>query len=116
LRSTNLERAKRFYGTTLGFPIVMDQSDLFIFLAGATAIAVRGPDASTSPSDVFSPFRVGLDHVALACQDEAELARVASTLTEAGMENTGVKLDAALGKHYVAFKGSDRNAWELYIA
>jgi len=37
------------------------------------------------------PFRVGLDHVALACSEEVELERVAAALSKAGVENTGVK-------------------------
>jgi hypothetical protein len=36
-------------------------------------------------------------------------------LSEAGIENTGVKLDDALGKQYVAFKDPDRIAWEFYM-
>ena len=32
------------------------------------------------------------------------------------IENTGVKLDEALGKRYVAFKDPDRISWEFYSA
>ena len=114
LRSGNLERSKRFYSEVLDFPVLME-SPIFIFLAGSTAIAVRGPEADSPQGDVFNPFRVGLDHIALACEDESELQRVASALSEAGVENTGVKTDEALGKRYVAFKDPDRIAWELYM-
>lgn len=114
LRSGNLERSKRFYSETLGFPVLMDEP-IFIFLAGSTAIAVRGPEADSPQGDVFDPCRVGLDHIALACEDESELQRVASALSEAGVENTGVKTDEVLGKRYVAFKDPDRIAWELYM-
>jgi glyoxylase I family protein len=116
LRSTNLERSKRFYTETLGFKLALEGPNLFLFFAGATALGVQGPDGSTKDHDVFSPFRVGLDHIALACDDESELARVAAALTEAGVENTGVKLDETFGKRYVAFKDPDRIAWELYMA
>jgi len=115
LRSTNLERSKRFYTETLGFKIALEGPNIFLFFAGATALGVRGPDEETRDDDVFSPFRVGLDHIALACDDEAELERVAAELTAAGVENTGVKLDETLGKRYVAFKDPDRIAWELYM-
>ena len=73
LRSTDLARARAFYGGTLGLPIVLETPALFIALAGATAIAVRGPEAGTPAGDRFNPFRVGLDHVALACGCEDEL-------------------------------------------
>ena len=116
LRSTDLERSRHFYAEILGFPVVLDAANIFIFLAGSSAVAVRGPEAGTPHGDVFNPFRVGLDHVALACPDEAELERVAQALSEAGVENTGVKLDEVLGKRYVAFKDPDRIAWEFYMA
>jgi glyoxylase I family protein len=114
LRSANLQRSRQFYAETLGFPILLETRDLFIFAAGSTAVGVRGPDAKTLPGDVFNPCRVGLDHVALACSDESELQRVAKALSDAGVANTGVKLDETLGKHYIAFKDPDRIAWEFY--
>ena len=113
LRSGNLERAKRFYKEVLGFPVLME-APIFIFRAGSTVIGVRGPEANSPQGDVFNPFRVGLDHIALACEDEGELQRVAA-LSAAGVENTGVKTDETLGKRYVAFKDPDRIAWELYM-
>jgi glyoxylase I family protein len=115
LRCTDLERAKRFYRDLLGFPIILESDGLFLFQAGSTAFAVRAPVQQTPSGDRFDPFRVGLDHVALACESEDELQRVAAALADAGVENTGVKLDDALGKRYVAFKDPDRIAWELYM-
>jgi glyoxylase I family protein len=53
--------------------------------------------------------------VALGCDSEAELERVAAALTKAGVENTGVKVDDTLGKKYVAFKDPDRINWEFYM-
>ena len=115
LRSSDFLRSKRFYAETLGFPPILEKENLFIFLAGSTAIGVRGPEAATPKGDVFNPFRVGLDHLALACTEEAELARVAAALTAAGVQNTGVKLDTTLNKKYVAFRDPDGIAWELYM-
>jgi glyoxylase I family protein len=116
LRSTDLARSRRFYAETLGFPIVLDTPAIFLFLAGQTAIAVRGPEMETPDKDVFSPFRAGLDHLALACGDEHELQRVAVALAAANVDNTGIKLDPTLNRRYVAFKDPDRIAWELYMA
>jgi glyoxylase I family protein len=36
-------------------------------------------------------------------------------LDNAGVENTGIKLDPALQKKYVAFKDPDRIQWEFYM-
>jgi glyoxylase I family protein len=116
LRVTDLERAKRFYVQTLGFSPLLEIDNLFIFAAGSTAVAVRGPDSQTPSGDVFNPFRVGLDHIALACDSEDELDRVATALSGAGVQNTGVKVDDVLGKKYVAFKDPERIQWELYLS
>jgi glyoxylase I family protein len=115
LRVTEFDRARRFYIDTLGFPVIMEQPGLLLFMAGGTAIGIRGPEEDTPAGDVFNPFRAGLDHIALACEDEGELERVADRLAEAGVENTGVKRDETLGKRYVAFKDPDRIAWEFYM-
>jgi glyoxylase I family protein len=116
LRSTDLARSRRFYVDTLGFPLALEGPNVFLFLAGATAVAVRGPEALTPEDDVFSPFRTGLDHVALACEDERELERVAVALGRAGIDHTGIRTDPALDRRYVGFKDPDRIAWELYMA
>jgi glyoxylase I family protein len=114
LRVSNFERAKQFYTETLGFPILLDFPDVFLFAAGGTPVGIRAPAANTPPGDRFNPSRVGLDHVALGCADESELKRVADALTVAGVDNTGIKLDEALGKRYVGFKDPDGIAWEFY--
>lgn len=116
LRATNLDRARAFYGGTLGFPVVLETPALFICLAGDSAIAVRGPEAATPQADRFDPFRVGLDHIALGCRRDAELERVAAALSSAGVPSTGVKLDPVLQRRYVAFKDPDGIAWEFYMA
>lgn len=116
LRVADFDRARRFYVDTLGFDVALEKPNFLIFFAGKTAIALRGPENGTPKDDVFNPYRVGLDHLALACEDEQELERVAEALGQAGIENTGVKTDETLGKRYVAFKDPDRIAWEFYMA
>ena len=116
LRSADLERSKVFYIERLGFPLLMETPDLFLFLAGNTAFGVRAPSDRTAPDDTFDPFRVGLDHIALACSDDAELRRVAAALKAEGIDNTGVKMDETLKKEYVAFKDPDGVKWEFYMS
>lgn len=116
LRVTDLARSKKFYTETLGFPVIAELPGLVLFLAGGTAFGLRAPTEHMPAGDQFSPHRVGVDHIALACSEDTELERVAAALTAAGIENTGTKLDDALGKRYVAFKDPDRIAWEFYMA
>jgi glyoxylase I family protein len=116
LRVSDLKRAKKFYCDTLGFKHLMDADNLCLFQAGGTPFGLRGPTADMPKGDKFNPFRVGVDHIALACTDASELKRVADALAAAGIENTGAKHDETLDKDYVAFKDPDRIAWEFYMA
>ncbi len=115
LRVRDFERAKRFYLETLGFEKLMEKENLFLFKVGGLPVALRGPETDTPANDRFNPHRVGLDHLALACEDEEELERVAEALKRAGIENTGIKRDTLLGKLYVAFKDPDGIKWEFYM-
>jgi glyoxylase I family protein len=115
LRSTDLARARAFYAETLGFPVVLELPTFFIFLAGSTAIAIEAPARESPEHDRFNPFRVGLDHLALSCGNEAELERVATALSAADVPNTGVRTDEVLDRRYVAFKDPDGIAWEFYM-
>lgn len=114
IRVTDMARSRAFYIDQLGFRAALDTPDLLIFFAGTTAIAIKGPEDKVADNDQFNPFRVGLDHIALGCDDREELERVAQALNAHGIENTGIKLDATLQKDYVAFKDPDRIAWEFY--
>lgn len=116
LRVRNFDQARRFYLDLLGFESLMEVPGLLLFRAGSSVFGIRAPSEQSPPADSFDPHRVGLDHIALACTDEAELQRTAQALEAAGVENTGVKLDETLGKKYVAFKDPDRIAWEFYMA
>ena len=82
---------------------------------GATFIGFKQAQPTHPGGGTFTPFNVGLDHIAIACTDEAELHRVADALQAAGVENTGVKQDAVGPMQYVAFKDPDRIAWEFYM-
>lgn len=115
LRTSDLPRAKDFYQNILGFQVVLENSNVFIILAGTTFIGFRQATVQ-SPDEKFNPFNIGLDHLALGCESEDELNRVAEALAAANIENTGVKMDTTLGKSYVAFKDPDRISWEFYMA
>lgn len=114
VRVTNMDTSRTFYIDQLGFKAALDTPDLLIFFAGTTAIAIKGPEGKVDADDQFNPYRVGLDHIALGCDDRSELERVAQALDQHQIENTGIKLDETLQKDYVAFKDPDRISWEFY--
>ena len=111
LRCSNLDTAKHFYQNVMGFPIVIDMAELFAFPVGGVFIVFKKAEENLQ----FNPFTIGTDHLAIACETEEELNRVAKELGAAGVENTGVKLDPVLQKQYVAFKDPDRIQWEFYM-
>jgi catechol 2,3-dioxygenase-like lactoylglutathione lyase family enzyme len=115
LRCRDMDRTKKFYRDVLGFQVVLDTPELFGVMVGPNFIGFRPASLKESDETVFNPFHIGMDHLAMACEEEEELLRVTQALSEAGVENTGVKRDATLNKNYVAFKDPDRIQWELYM-
>lgn len=115
LRSTDLARSRRFYVDVLGLPVAVERPNLFIVRAGDALVGVIGPDARSPATDAFSPFRVGLDHVALRARNEAELHVTAAALTARGVEHSGVRVNELRGNAYLAFKDPDGIAWQLCV-
>ena len=115
LRSMDFGVTKNFYQNALGWKLVIDNPELIIFLTGSVFIAFKQASPRDGTYSTFSPFEVGLDHVAITCETEEELHDFAKKLAEGGIENTGVKMDDALNKLYVAFKDPDRISWEFYM-
>ena len=116
LRSSDLARSRRFYIGMLGFPLALEGPHVFLFLVGDTAVEVRGPAPLEAVHEAFNLFRAGLDRIALACTDEQELTRVADALSRAAIAHTGVRIDQALERKYVAFEDPDLIGWELGCA
>lgn len=115
-RCMDMAVTKNFYQNVIGFSLAIDTPELIIFAAGNVYIGFRPAKPRDMKYSSFSPFEVGLDHIAITCQSEDELRRFAKELTDAQVENTGVKLDETLQKLYVAFKDPDRIQWEFYMS
>ena len=115
IRTTNVARSKAFYHNMLGFPVLLETETLCIVGVGNFALALKAPDQTTPQSDTFSPFRVGLDHLALAANSEQEIDRAAALLKENKVWTEGPKTDPTLNKYYVAFKDPDGIKLELYM-
>ena len=111
LRSSNLPASRKFYSDLIGFPIALENDELFAFPVGSVFIVFK----KAADNALFNPFTIGTDHIAIACESEEELNRFAKGLSDANIENSGVKLDPTLQKLYVAFKDPDRIQWEFYM-
>src|SRR5258708_26903138 len=73
LRVTDLARAKRFYVDTLGCPLVRESESVVFVTVSGMLVALLGADAHTPGECHFDPFRLGLDHLALATEDPSPL-------------------------------------------
>ncbi len=69
LRVTDLARAKRFYVDTLGSQLVREIDGAVLINMYGMLFALYGDGPQSSSRDHFDPFRVGLDHIALAIED-----------------------------------------------
>ena len=114
LRVTNLARAKRFYVDTLGCQVVREVDGAVLVNVYGTLIALYGADSYSSSDDHFDPFRVGLDHLALAVEDPSMLEDLKRDLDAAGVRNNGVEEDLETHDKYISFYDPDGIAWELY--
>jgi glyoxylase I family protein len=114
LRVSDLGRAKRFYIDTLGFGLLRESSGAVFMDAHGLLIALLGPTEQTDSTDRFNPFRIGLDHLALAIADVSDLDGLQGQLDAASVPNHGIEQDPATGATYISFYDPDGIAWELY--
>ncbi len=117
IRVRDIERSKKFYGETLGFPLIREQKredDTVVnFMAHGMVFGIRGNHAKTGSDDEFDPFRVGLDHFALHVADAATLPRLVEQLDEAGVRHNGIHKEES-GVEYICFYDPDGIPWELF--
>ncbi len=115
LRVTDLARAKTFYTTTLGFQAVLETEDLLLVSGYGFLLGLRGNANETPHGDHFEPYRVGLDHVALAVADRAALDGLKDVLAAAGVPHHGIEEDALTHAPFISFSDPDGIAWEFYV-
>ena len=114
LRVTNLAQSKHFYVDTLGCQLVREIDGAVLVNVYGTLFALYGDDSHSSSKDHFDPFRVGLDHIALAIEDSSILEDLKQELDAAGVRNNGVEEEQETHDKYISFYDPDGIAWELY--
>ncbi len=115
LRVTDLPRAKRFYTDALGFTLVGESEHAcFVRTEGAFFALIAASD-QTPADDRFDPFRVGLDHLALAVA-ASSLPELLQRLDAAGVRNNGIEHDDRSGADSITFYDPDGIAWEFYAS
>jgi catechol-2,3-dioxygenase len=83
-----------------------------VYLLGNGTLVGLHQHKMPAPSDRFSEYRVGLDHVAFGCTNRAELEKWMSRLDELDITHGGIK-DAPYGSG-LSFRDPDGIALELF--
>ena len=99
----------------MGFQLVVDLPTLAAVAGYGIVLGMRGDQEETPRGDRFDPYRVGLDHLALAAPDRAALDGLKATLDAAGVPNNGIEVDAVTNAPYISFYDPDGIAWEFYV-
>ena len=114
---TDLERSTAWYGALFAASPVLDEDEQIggyhhtVFeLEGGQLFGLHLHPGTTGGE--FDERRTGLDHVAFACRDRAELASWADRLDELGIEHGGI-VDAHYGSG-VSFRDPDGIALEFF--
>ena len=115
LRVTDLPQTKRFYVDQLGWVLVRETDRAcFVSIGGMILVLITGTE-QTRAEDRFDPFRVGLDHLALAVS-AADLPGLKQRLDAAGVRNNGIEHDNQSGADSITFYDPDEIAWEFYAS
>jgi glyoxylase I family protein len=114
---TDLERSTRWYSELLAAEPVLDEDEqaggfhhTVFALSGGQLLGLHTHLRGTG--DKFEEYRTGLDHLAFACRDRAELESWAARLDELGIAHGAIK-DAHYGSG-LSFRDPDGIALEFF--
>jgi glyoxylase I family protein len=121
LTVTDIARSRQFYDSVFGWPVLLEHPDdaddatreALGFLFGGVIYRVGNGLIGLRPvaSDSFHEDRCGLDHIAFAVENKAELDDAAAHLDDQGIAHEPVK---DIGPSYILeFRDPDNIALEL---
>lgn len=114
IRVTDRDRSARFYEELFDLKRIIDLPDVAVLLhESGMMLGIRGGGTEQRPGDRFDPFRVGLDHLAIAVEAR-DLPGMKEELDRRGVRNNGVERDAVTGAQAITFYDPDGIACELY--
>lgn len=113
----SVEASRPWYEALFGAPPVLDENTgpwhhVVWALPGGSLIGIHEHPGKTDPSDAFSEYRLGLDHLSFHCATREELEKQAARLDTIGVKHGGV-VDAHYGSG-VSFRDPDGNALEFF--
>lgn len=114
----DLDQSTRWYTALFGSEPVLDEDETTggfhhtVFAIGGSQLFGLHTHPSGPDGDPFDEQRTGLDHVAFACADRAELESWRARLDELGISHGGI-VDAHYGSG-LSFRDPDNIALEFF--
>lgn len=116
LTVTDVDHAREFYTSLLGFQMAMMYGPRAILSNGQVILVLTpppDPDRALS-DDLFNENRVGLDHVSFGVSNRGELEQAVRLFDERGVSHGEIKdLGPDLGIYVLAFRDPDNIQIEL---
>jgi glyoxylase I family protein len=115
LTVTDLDRSRQWYNELFGSdPVIDEDTGPFhhvVWLMGGTLVGIhKFPELKSA--EPFDERRPGLDHLAFACANRAELEQWEQQLNSLGVANGGI-VDASYGSG-LSFRDPDNIALEFF--
>lgn len=113
---SDLGRSRPWYNALIGADPVLDEDTgpfhHVVWLLGNGTLLGIHQHSNPSSSEPFDELRPGLDHLAFACANRAELETWEKKLDELGYKHGGI-VDAHYGSG-LSFRDPDNNALEFF--
>ena len=111
----DLDRARDFYTSVLGFQFLMAYGPKYLLGNGSVILALNlSPDpARAIANDQFDENRVGLDHVSFNVASHEMLVQASQILDERSVPRGEIKDLGDLGLYVLAFRDPDNIQLEL---
>lgn len=116
LTVTDIKRSAEFYTGLLGLNVIAELSPTRYVIGNENLVLAisEPPDPAEAPEgDSFNENRVGLDHISLAVESMAEMARSRQLLVDAGVECGEIRELTSMGFAVMAFRDPDNIQLEL---
>jgi len=115
LTVTDVDRARAFYTSMLGFQVAMETPRGVLLSNGSLVLALfRAPNPDRAlRGDRFDENRVGLDHLSLVVGSRAELEQVVRLFNDQGISHGEIEDLGPLGIDVLAFRDPDNIQLEL---
>ncbi len=106
----NIEETEKFYSSFLGKPEYQDENQV-AYKIGETKIFFGLPYGEYEKSD---KDKTSLNHLAFGVKTGEELRNIEKVLNDAGIQNSGIKIDKYGNKEFIWFDDPSSIRLEIY--